>query len=204
MQRFRSWPRFHRFIPLIPLTFGLAGNSYANDIAQVIELALNNNLEIAASKLSIEESEADLGVSRSKFLPSLTGAADTTWNENKTDLRTVPDTKSEYNSHSYSLSFSQSIFNLSDIFAHGTSKLNFSVAEVNHDIKVKEVIESTAIDYFEYLKNRAQLNATVAELQSSSSRYDQMKRNVELGNVAGSELYEVLAQKEGIANRFVA
>lgn len=201
MQRFKNWPRVTRFLPFIPLTFGLGSYSYANDITQVIDLALKNNLEIAASQLSIEESRADLGVSRSKFLPSLTGAADTTWNENKTDLSTVPDTKSEYNSHSYSLSFSQSIFNLSDIFAHGTSKLNFSVAEVNHDIKVKEVIESTAIDYFEYLKNRAQLNATIAELQSSASRYDQMKRNVELGNVAGSELYEVLAQKEGIANR---
>ncbi|GEA61940.1 TolC family protein [Vibrio comitans] len=201
MQQYINWLKAHHLMPGVFLAYAVGSYSYANDIAQVIEMALNNNLEIAASRLSIEESEADLGVSRSKFLPSLTGAADTTWNENKSELHTIPDTQSSYNSHSYSLSFTQSIFNLSDIFAHGTSKLNFSVTEVNHDIKVKEVIESTAIDYFEYLKNRAQLSATNAELHSSSSRYDQMKRNVELGNVAGSELYEVLAQKEGIANR---
>ncbi|MDG2855957.1 TolC family protein, partial [Vibrio parahaemolyticus] len=55
--------------------------------------------------------------------------------------------------------------------------------------------------YFEYLKNNAQIKATQVELKSSETRERQMRRNVELGNTAASELYEVIAQKEGIANR---
>ncbi|MCV5902612.1 hypothetical protein OFN63_41585, partial [Escherichia coli] len=74
----------------------------------------------------VEENEYNIVISRSKFLPSLNGAADTTWNENETILTGTPDTRLSYNSNSYSVSLSQSVFNLGDIFKYGTAKLDFN------------------------------------------------------------------------------
>ena len=50
------------------------------------------------------------------------------------------------------------------------------------------------------MKNRAQIRATQAELDSSEARLTLISRNIELGNVAGTERYEVLAQKERTAD----
>ena len=98
------------------LALSTTPSASATTLLEAVELGLQNSLSLRASNKGVEENEYNIGVSRSKFLPSLNGAADTTWNENETLLSSVPDETSSYNSNSYSLSLSQSIFNLGDIF----------------------------------------------------------------------------------------
>ncbi|MEZ8943267.1 TolC family protein [Vibrio sp. 10N.247.311.12] len=183
------------------LALSTTPSASATTLLEAVELGLQNNLSLRASDKGVEENEYNIGISRSKFLPSLNGAADTTWNENETLLSSVPDKTSSYNSNSYSLSLSQSIFNLSDIFKYGTAKLDFNIEEIKHENKIQSTISEIGSQYFEYLKNNAQIKATKVELKSSETREHQMRRNVELGNTAASELYEVIAQKEGVSNR---
>ncbi|EGR0146427.1 TolC family protein [Vibrio alginolyticus] len=186
---------------LAALTLSNAPSAMATTLLEAVKLGLENNLSLRASDKGVEENEYNIDISRSKFLPSLNGAADTTWNENETILTGTPDTRSSYNSNSYSVSLSQSVFNLGDIFKYGTAKLDFNIEEIKHENKIQSTISEIATQYFEYLKNNAQIKATQVELKSSETRERQMRRNVELGNTAASELYEVIAQKEGIANR---
>ncbi|GLR05780.1 channel protein TolC [Vibrio hyugaensis] len=186
---------------LATLVISLSPWALATTLLEAVQLGLENNLSLRASDKGVEENEYNIGISRSKFLPSLNGAADTTWNENETLLTGTPDTSSSYNSNSYSVSLSQSVFNLGDIFKYGTAKLDFNIEEIKHENKIQSTISDIASQYFEYLKNNAQIKATLVELKSSETRERQMRRNVELGNTAASELYEVIAQKEGIANR---
>ena len=186
---------------LIALALNITPSASATTLLEAVMLGLENNLSLRASNKGIEESENNIGISRSKFLPSLNGAADTTWNENETLLAGEADSTSSYNSNSYSLSLAQTLFNLGDIFKYGTAKLDFNIEQIKHQNKMQTTISEIAIQYFEYLKNNAQIKATMVELKSSKTRTRQMQRNVELGNTAASELYEVIAQKEGIANR---
>ncbi|MUK61849.1 TolC family protein [Aliivibrio fischeri] len=185
----------------IALALNITPLASATTLLEAVTLGLENNLSLRASNKGIEESENNIGISRSKFLPSLNGAADTTWNENETLLIGETDSTSSYNSNSYSLSLAQTLFNLSDIFKYGTAKLDFNIEEIKHQNKMQNTISEIAIQYFEYLKNNAQIKATKVEFKSSETRTRQMQRNVDLGNTAASELYEVIAQKEGVANR---
>ncbi|USD61909.1 TolC family protein [Vibrio sp. SCSIO 43140] len=176
-------------------------NGYALTLLEAVQIGLNNNVSLIASRKGVEENAYNIDVSRSKFLPIISANATSTWSGNRTVLSGADDTTNSYNDHGYSVSLSQSLFNLADIYKYGTAKLDFNIEEIKNEAKTQEIIQEIAIQYFEFLKNGAQTRATKAELDSSLARLKQMQRNVELGNVAASELYEVVAQKEGIANR---
>ncbi|MDR9826616.1 TolC family protein [Vibrio sp. FNV 38] len=172
-----------------------------SSLLESVEIGLQNNLSVQASLKGLEESENNIGVSRSKFLPSLTASANTNWAENNAIRRSETDNSTHSQTSGFGLSLSQTIFNLGDLYKFQTAKLNYSAEELSHEDKIQSVIVEIASSYFEYLKNNAQIKATEVELKSSTSRENQMRRNVELGNTAGSEMYEVTAQKEEVSNR---
>ncbi|MFA0087959.1 TolC family protein [Vibrio sp. 10N.261.51.F12] len=191
------------FKSLISVSCGLLFSApvLPSTVLEAVQVGLNNNVSLIASRKGVEESAYDIDVSRSSFLPTISADVKTTWNTSTTRLGGISDSENSYNDHGYGVSLSQSLFNLSDIYEYGTSKLDFTIEEIKNEAKTQEVIEQITAQYFEYLKNGAKTRATKAELESSMSRLKQMNRNVSLGNVAASELYEVIAQKEGIANR---
>ncbi len=162
-------------------------------------MSLQQNLALESARLAQSASEKDTAINRAKFLPGLSLSANTSWNENKTH-QYGPDSRSEYNSHGYSASLTQSIFNLKDIYSHRTSHFDLNIRQLQFEKAQQQTIQDVAATYFEILKNSAQQRATSAELNSATARYKQINRNVELGNVAGSEMYEVMAQKEQVAN----
>ncbi|MDN2483090.1 TolC family protein [Vibrio agarivorans] len=196
MLPYRSLTKYRWAIYLL-----LTPPAYCNTLLETVELGLQNNLSIRASLKGLEESENNIGVSRSKFLPSLSATANTNWSENNAIRSGEVDDASHSQTSGVGLSLSQTIFNLGDIYKYQTAKLNYDAEELSHENQVQSVIVEIATNYFEYLKNNAQIKATEVELKSSISRENQMRRNVELGNTAGSEMYEVTAQKEEVSNR---
>lgn len=182
---------------LLILSWSTCG--FPASLSEVVSLSLEQNLTLKSARLGAAASSKDTDINRAKFLPSLNLSANTSWNETNTK-KTGPDTDSDYNSHGYAVTLSQSIFNLADIQSQSTSKINVDIEQIKLKQVQQQIILDVASAYFEVLKNQAQVRATEAELNSSNARYTQIKRNIELGNVAGSEMYEVLAQKEQIAN----
>lgn len=187
--------------PLLVLLIAVSSTSQATTLLEAVELGLENNISLRASAKGLEESENSIYVSRSKFLPSLTASANTNWSRSHSNRTGAVDATSYSHSSGAALSLSQTLFNLGDIYKYQTAKLNFNTEELNHDDQIQATIVEIATSYFEYLKNNAQIRATEVELKSSNSREAQMRRNVELGNTAGSELYEVVSQKEEVSNR---
>ncbi len=173
--------------------------TYASALSEIIEKALNENLSIKSDQLNLQVAKKDTLISLASFLPSLDLSANTSWTKTTNEYRTQ-NVKDNFNSHGYSVTFSQSIFNLTQIFSYLSSKIDQDIQALEVEQNQQQIIEDAATLYFEVLKNKAQQEASLTELASSTARYKQVKRNVELGNLAGSEMYEVLAQKEQVAN----
>ncbi len=189
-------------LPLGALSFAYAEQNtkaYAGALSEIIEKALSENLSIKSDQLNLQVAKKDTLISLASFLPSLDLSANTSWTKTTNEYRTQ-NVKDNFNSHGYSVTLSQSIFNLTQVFSYLSSKIDQKLQTLEVEQNQQQIIEDAATLYFEVLKNRAQQEASQTELASSTARYEQVKRNVELGNLAGSEMYEVLAQKEQVAN----
>ncbi|WP_298772909.1 TolC family protein [uncultured Shewanella sp.] len=175
----------------------------AASLIDIVNIAKENNLSLKSSEKSYQASQYDIDIHRSKFLPSLSLRADSTWNENKKFQTTDQHIINDYNSNSYSLSLSQNIFNLTDIYTIESTQIDVDISELQTIKTEQRIIKEAAVKYFDYLKNNSQIKATEAEFISSESRFIHMRRNIQLGNTAGSEIYEVIAQKENTKNKLL-
>ncbi|MCL1124264.1 TolC family protein [Shewanella surugensis] len=173
----------------------------ASSLIDIVNIAIDNNLSLKSAKKDYEANRYDIDIHRSKFLPSLSLNADTTWNENKEFQTTDQHITNDYNSNSYSLSLSQNIFNLNDIYTIKSTQIDVDISHLQTVQTEQEVIKQAATKYFDFLKNRSQIKATESEFSSSKSRFKKMQRNIQLGNTAKNEIYEVIAQKENIRNK---
>lgn len=187
----------------LALTVWLFTSTPANtaSLYDTVILGLKQNLALQASQLGVEENQYNIAISRSTFLPAINASADTTWNQNTTIYNISDNARSSYNSHSYSLSLSLTLFDMQNIYDYQSAKLNYDTEKLTHDNQVQQTIFRIASNYFAYLKNSAQIRATEAELKSANIREKQITRNIELGNTAVNEIYEALSQKEAVKNR---
>ncbi|WP_232321902.1 TolC family protein [Photobacterium jeanii] len=173
---------------------------HADNLLEVVDAALQNNLALNSAETGLRAAEYDVDINRAKFLPSLNASASTNWNDGKTHQHQAPSLDNGYNNHGVNITLSQTLFNLADIYSHSSAKVDLDIEKLRTEQTRQSIIRDTATTYFEYLKARAQIRATQAEFESSQTRLRLITRNVELGNVAGTERYEVLAQKERTAN----
>lgn len=172
----------------------------AADLLYVVDMALKRNLSLNSAETNLAATEYELDINRGKFLPSLKVSANTNWNDGTTHKYNSSNDRNSYNNHGVNVTLTQSLFNLGDIFSHSSTQTDIGLETLRTEQTRQQIIREAATAYFEYLKNQAQLRATQAELDSSEARLILIRRNIELGNVAGTERYEVLAQKERTAD----
>ncbi len=173
--------------------------AYVSALSDIIKKALNENLSIKSDQLNLEVAKKETLISLANFLPSIDLSANTSWTKTTNEYSTQ-DVEDSFNSHGYSVTLNQSIFNLTQVFSYLSSKTDQEIQALEVAQNQQQIIEEAATLYFEVLKNKAHQQASETELTSANARYKQVKRNVELGNLAGNEIYEVLAQKEQVAN----
>ncbi|MDV5167891.1 TolC family protein [Photobacterium rosenbergii] len=172
----------------------------AADLLNVVDVALQRNLSLSSAETNLAATEYELDINRGKFLPSLNVSANTNWNDGTTHKYSSSDDRNSYNNHGVNVTLTQSLFDLGDIYSHGSTQTDIDIESLRTEQTRQQIIREAATAYFEYLKNQAQIRATQAELDSSEARLTLINRNIELGNVAGTERYEVLAQKERTAD----
>ena len=178
----------------------LSPPALAADLLNVVDAALAHNLTLRSTEAGLRASQYDLDVNRAKFLPSLGIPANTRWNDGATQKEQSDDVHNRYNDHGVNITLSQTLFNLGDLYSQGNVHIALDIESLKTEQIRQKIIREASISYFEYLKIGAQIRATQAEFDSSVSRLTLINRNIELGNVAGTERYEVLAQKERNAN----
>ncbi|MGF1724640.1 TolC family protein [Photobacterium nomapromontoriensis] len=174
--------------------------SHAASLLDVVDNALQRNLSLNSADMRLAASTYELDINRSKFLPSLNLSANTRWNDSATHHYIGKDADNTYNSHGVNISLSQTLFDLGDIYSQHSTHIDIDLEKLRTEQARQSIIRDASTTYFEYLKNGAQIRATQAEYESASTRLTFINRNVELGNIAGTEKYEVLAQKEKTAN----
>ncbi len=185
------------------LLFSLFNNSSfasSNDLIDIVSYGVTHNIALKADKQILIESDFDINIERSNLLPTLAGSLNTSWNSNN-QSNISKDIYKSYNSHGYSLSLNQKILDFEMINKYKTKKLDYSLEELKYSNKVQELILTISTKYFEFLKIKSQIIATEFELKSSQMREKQIIRNIELGNIAANELYEVVTQKEAVSNK---
>ncbi|MGF1687213.1 TolC family protein [Photobacterium japonica] len=172
----------------------------AADLLHVVDAALAQNLTLSSAETGLRASQYDVDVNRAKFLPSLGVSANTNWNDGLTHKEQGGDVSNRYNDHGINITLSQTLFDLGDLYSQGNAHIGVDIETLKTEQTRQRIIREASTTYFEYLKNGAKIRATQAEFDSSVSRLTLINRNIELGNVAGTERYEVLAQKERTAN----
>ena len=186
-----------KFVLTTLILFSLPGyvqQSYADSLALVVEQAINNNLEIASAQAGLEASEYDKSISLTEFFPSLSASANTTWNESNTEQDPGPDIENEYNEHGYRLTLNQTLFDLGRLFRYSQARQDYTIEQLKFEQTRQEIIASTFNNYIEVLKLYARRLTTQHELDSSTARLEQVRKNVDAGNTARSSLYEAQAK----------
>ncbi|MEZ8738620.1 TolC family protein [Photobacterium swingsii] len=187
-------------VSLTLLSCGVSSYSQAADLLEVVDSALQQNLSLSSAETRLKSSQYDLDINRGKFLPSLDLSANTRWNDSATHQETGGEANNRYNNHGVNVTLSQTLFDLGDLYSQASTQVSVDTETLRTEQTRQSIIRDASTTYFEYLKNNAQIRATQAEYNSSAARLTFITRNVELGNVAGTEKYEVMAQKEKTAN----
>ncbi|WP_159064842.1 TolC family protein [Thaumasiovibrio subtropicus] len=172
----------------------------ASSLEDAATVLLEKNLGIYVANGAITAAEYDADVTRSGLLPSLSLSANTTYNSSYKDQVVGADVKNKYQSHGYSISLSQTIFNASTYFKYKNSLMNIDIEAIKLEQKTQTTLSQLANEYISYLKTRSQYESTQLELKSATQRLKQVTRNIELGNTAANEIYEVRSQKIKIEN----
>jgi outer membrane protein TolC len=185
------------FIGLLILTL-FSASSHSSELSVIIDTALKNNYQIRNSEFEVISSEYDYRKGMSDFFPKIDFKANTTWNEADTTAHTpnAPTNQNSYNSNGYSVSLSQKLIDFTTFHNYEISSLELEINQVKHNKIINDVIVKVVEEYFSYLKYHAQYIATVAELKSATHRFNSVKRNNELGNIAKTDVYEAYASKQ--------
>ncbi len=172
----------------------------ASSLEEIAATTLENNLGIQTAENALKTSAFDADVTRSGLLPSLSLSANTTYNKSYKDQIAGDDIKNGYNSFGYSVSLSQTVFDASTFFKYRNSLMNVDIEVVKLEQKIQGVLSQLTNEYVSYLKTQSQYESTILELKSADQRLKQVTRNIELGNTAANEIYEVRSQKVKIEN----
>lgn len=185
----------------ISVGFLVAINSLqAQTLPEVVDLALRHNNQLKSAEWSLKANEQDIGITRAQILPSLTLHGGTDWNDS-TDQKDSPlETQQNYNKHSYGATFSLPLFDLGAYFDIAASKSSYKERSLEYRQTEQQIIFNVVASYIESLKLQSQLLTTKNELETAQQRMIQVKRNIELGNTSGSELYEAQAQFSLVKN----
>lgn len=176
------------FAPIYALT------ALADSPSHAVEIALENNFDIASAKVNLEANAYDKYISASEFLPSLSASANTTWNKSTTEQSPDADIKNSYNEHGYRLTLSQKLFDLGRLFRFSQARKTYSIEELRFENTRQKVISTAFTSYIEALKLYARKHTTQLELDSAFARLDQVTKNVNAGNTARSSLFEAQAK----------
>ncbi len=161
-----------------------------------INYALENNISIKQYQLKTDASKEVLSQSKVNLFPNLNANATNIYNFGKTiDPFTNTFASEQVRSNTFSISSSVVIFNGFKAI-NNIKKNNYLYKASKFDVeKIKnDIILSVASAYLQILYNIEILNKANNQLSTITEKKDKIKRLVELGSLAQSNLYDYNAQ----------
>ncbi len=178
-------------------------NCFASDLYSAIESTLRHDPEISSKSINMRASEYALRSSRGKQLPSISSSANSNRTESKTYNTGLSNDTTVVEDWGYSISASQPIYDptiRSDIVG---AKLDLDRTNIEQQQTLSTTFVNVVDTYFSYLKLRRQLKTTQLELRSSVKRLSQVQRQVDLGALGKTELYEAMTTNQRVRNQII-
>jgi outer membrane protein len=177
------------FLLLSLLSIIITGSIKAENLADVYELALQNDPLLRAAEATYRAGKENKRQGIAGLLPTLSVSGSTNWNE----YRVEEQLQDQYNSNSYLANLNQPIFRLDKWFQfeRGTALSEAAAAEFAY--QQQETMIRVASAYFNVLNSIDSLNAARAEEKAIGRQKDLAKKRFDVGLAAITEVQETQA-----------
>jgi outer membrane protein len=162
----------------------LATSVNAGQLADIYQLALNNDPQLKAAEAAYNADKEIEIQSRASLLPSLSLSANTT---------SVDSDTANYNNHGYTLALSQPVFNAASWFTFKQGKVLSQQASLQFDAEQQTLISRTVEAYLSVLRAKSELQTLEAQERAIKRRLDQVNAQFEVGLIANTDVQEAQA-----------
>ncbi len=184
---------------VVPAVTFFSTGLYASEplnLLQVYELALKNDAQLAAAQATFNAAGEAVPQSRAALLPTFTVTAQTADNR-LSYLESAPlagaGRTSNWNSHYWSATLTQPLFNMSSWFTFKRAELVTEQAAVTLAIAQQTLILQVAEAYFNILLAQESLATTIAEETALQRQLEQSEQRFEVGLIAETDVLEARA-----------
>lgn len=171
------------------------------DLLEIYDLALQNDAELAVARASWKASTEVVSQGRAALLPNIGVAANTTDNRSSqllaNRLSSGSDRTDNWNSHGWSATLRQPLFNLESWFNFERADALSEQARMQFSVKQQNLIMRVSDAYFNVLRSQDNLATTIAEEKSVKRQLDQTRQRFEVGLIAETDVYEAKAAYDG-------
>lgn len=172
--------------------FGLPALSYATDLMDIYQQALENDPTFKQAYSSYMSNSEAIPQARAALYPQLTVSALAARNvENVTAGGTTLDTT--YNSNQWQVNASQALFNYKAWSLVQQAKASVKAAQANFNDAAQSLILRTASAYFQVLLAKDTLNFAEAKKRANKRQFDQAEQRFKVGLDAITSVYEAKA-----------
>jgi len=174
--------------------FCLPLNAGADDLKDILGLALQNDPQINQAKAAYQAALESRPQARANFLPNLSLSADTTANSQDRQFdNPLFGGKDSFNTHGYTLSLAQSLFNRDAWVQRRQSDAIVGEAEINLGNAEQALIVRTAERYFDILAAEDNLVFAKTEKEAIERQLEQTNERFEVGLIAITDVHEAQA-----------
>ena len=175
----------------------LAYAAESTDLLQVYELALKNDAQLAAAQASFNAAGEAVPQSRSALLPNISMQGATSDNRRRMleshSIPGGPSRTSNWNSHGWSATLSQPLFNLESWFSFARAGALTEQARLTFAIAQQDLIMRVAESYFNILRAEDTLTTAEAEEKAVKRQLEQTQQRFEVGLIAETDVHEARA-----------
>ncbi len=166
------------------------------DLMQIYQMALNNDAQLAAAQATFSAAEEAIPQSRSALLPNIGMTGQTSSNRNQLlESNSLPsgNRTSNWNSHGWSATLSQPLFNLESWFSFERAGLLTEQARLAFALEQQNLIMRVSEAYFNVLRADDNLLTAKAEETAVKRQLEQTRQRLEVGLIAQTDVHEARA-----------
>ncbi len=164
-------------------------------LSEAYQLAQKNDAALASARAIYKSRSEAIPEARAALLPQISAVANTAYNSNNAVKAPViyGNKKTHWNTHGWSATLSQSIFDLSKWFDVSVASTEDSVAKLSLAIQEQQLIYDVAEKYFAVLKAHSDEAAAKANLRAVQKQLNQTEERFKVGMVANTDVQEAKA-----------
>lgn len=176
----------------------------ADTLKDIYELAVKNDATLKAAEATYRADRETKNIARAGLLPQINGSAK--YEKRDTEdfdrrvfelagnrVNSISDDDTEADSRTYSVSLDQPLFDLPAWFSFKSGKLTSKRAEADFAAAQQDLIIRVAEAYFEVLRTRENLEATVAEERAVKRQLEQTQQRFDVGLIPITDVHEARA-----------